>query len=151
MRYLIVFVVALALSACGGDSGTGFTLSDTKPRIQPESAYTVTESGLLIFDFEIGTGSFPAPGFNVAVEYEAWLVDGTKFDSSRDRGEPFIFPVGVGQVIAGWDEGVATMRFGGSRQLIIPPALAYGVNSAGNGLIPPNSTLIFEIELLPPG
>mgnify|MGYP002022483286 CR=1 FL=1 len=151
MRYVVLFAAVLALSACGGDSGTGINFSDTKPLDLPQSAYTETASGLFIYDIVVGTGALPTARLNVAVEYEGWLVNGTKFDSSRDRGEPFIFAVGAGQVIAGWDEGVSTMRFGGRRQLVIPPSLAYGENSAGGGLIPPNSVLIFDIELLPQG
>jgi FKBP-type peptidyl-prolyl cis-trans isomerase len=103
---------------------------------------------LLIEDIEIGTGDSPKQGQAVVVHYTGWLTNGKKFDSSIDRGEPFEFQIGVGDVIQGWDEGVMTMRVGGKRKLTIPPELAYGSRDIGDGLIPPNSTLIFEVELL---
>lgn len=112
-----------------------------------EADYTTTESGLKYYDFEEGTGETPEVGQEVEVHYTGWLEDGTMFDSSLTRGQPFIFPVGIGQVIPGWDEGVASMKVGGKRQLVIPPELAYGERGAG-GVIPPNASLIFEVELL---
>lgn len=112
-----------------------------------ESDYTTTDSGLKYYDLEVGDGASPAAGQGVVVHYTGWLEDGTKFDSSLDRGEPATFVVGVGQVIAGWDEGLASMKVGGKRQLVIPPDLGYGAEGAG-GVIPPNATLIFEVELL---
>jgi FKBP-type peptidyl-prolyl cis-trans isomerase len=106
-----------------------------------------TPSGLQYEDLEEGTGRSPEKGQNVQVHYTGWLEDGTKFDSSHDRGQPFSFPVGAGRVIQGWDEGVASMKEGGKRKLTIPPELGYGERGAG-GVIPPNATLIFEVELL---
>ena len=113
-----------------------------------EADYTSTDSGLKYADLNAGTGESPQPGNQVIVHYIGWLEDGTMFDSSLNRGQPFAFPLGQGQVIQGWDEGVASMKVGGKRQLIIPPELGYGERGAGGGAIPPNATLIFEVELL---
>jgi peptidylprolyl isomerase len=112
-----------------------------------EADYVTTESGLKYTDFVEGDGPSPETGQTVTVHYTGWLEDGTKFDSSLDRGQPFTFAIGMGQVIAGWDEGVATMKVGGKRQLVIPSELGYGEQGAG-AVIPPNATLIFEVELL---
>lgn len=109
---------------------------------------TTTITGLKYIDFVEGKGESPKQGQMVTVHYTGTLTDGKKFDSSVDRGEPLTFPIGVGRVIKGWDEGVMTMRVGGKRRLIIPAALGYGARGAGNGAIPPNATLIFEVELL---
>lgn len=106
-----------------------------------------SEGGLRWRTLEAGEGATAGPGDTAVVHYTGWLPDGTKFDSSRDRGEPLRFVVGAGQVIAGWDEGVAGMQEGETRQLVIPPALGYGARGAGD-VIPPNATLVFEVELL---
>ena len=108
---------------------------------------TTTATGLVIEELTVGAGAAAAAGQQVTVHYTGWLTDGTKFDSSKDRGDPFVFPLGARRVIAGWDEGVQGMRVGGLRKLTIPPALGYGARGAG-GVIPPNATLVFEVELL---
>lgn len=117
------------------------------PEETPEETLMTTDSGLQYVDVVEGTGAMPQPGQRVTVHYTGTLEDGTKFDSSRDRGRPFTFQIGVGQVIKGWDEGVGTMRVGGQRKLVIPSELGYGSRGAG-GVIPPNATLLFDVELL---
>ena len=108
---------------------------------------STTPSGLIIDELVVGAGAAAAAGQQVTVHYTGWLTDGTKFDSSKDRGDPFIFPLGAGRVIKGWDEGVQGMKIGGKRKLTMPPALGYGARGAGD-VIPPNATLVFEVELL---
>jgi FKBP-type peptidyl-prolyl cis-trans isomerase FkpA len=108
---------------------------------------TTTPSGLTIEEVTVGTGATATAGQKVTVHYTGWLTNGTKFDSSKDRGDPFEFPLGGGRVIKGWDEGVQGMKIGGKRKLTIPPGLGYGARGAG-GVIPPNATLVFEVELL---
>jgi peptidylprolyl isomerase len=112
-----------------------------------EKDFITTESGLKYYDLKTGTGDSPEAGQTVLVHYTGWLTDGTQFDSSVDRGEPFSFVLGEGSVISGWDEGLATMKVGGKRQLVIPPDLGYGDQGSGS-VIPPGATLIFEVELL---
>lgn len=107
----------------------------------------MTDSGLKYEDLVEGDGEQATAGNNVTVHYTGWLTDGTKFDSSLDRNDPFRFPLGGGRVIRGWDEGVQGMKVGGKRRLTIPPQLGYGAAGAG-GVIPPNATLVFEVELL---
>jgi FKBP-type peptidyl-prolyl cis-trans isomerase FkpA len=112
---------------------------------------TTTPSGLIIEDVIVGEGATAAAGQDVKVHYTGWLTDGIikgrKFDSSKDRNDPFVFPLGAGHVIKGWDEGVQGMKVGGTRMLTIPPGLGYGARGA-SGVIPPNATLLFEVELL---
>jgi FKBP-type peptidyl-prolyl cis-trans isomerase FkpA len=112
-----------------------------------ENAVITTSSGLQYEDLTEGTGPEARSGQTVQVHYTGWLTDGKKFDSSLDRGSPFSFPLGAGRVIKGWDEGVAGMKVGGKRKLLIPAGLGYGARGAG-GVIPPNADLVFEVELL---
>jgi peptidylprolyl isomerase len=121
--------------------------SPNPPKSMTAENLVTTASGLQYLDFTVGTGASPEKGQTVTVHYTGTLANGEKFDSSLDRNQPFSFKIGVGQVIKGWDEGVATMKVGGKRQLIIPPDLGYGARGAG-GVIPPNATLNFEVELL---
>lgn len=113
-------------------------------------AETTTASGLKYEDLVVGTGAEVKAGQSVTVHYTGWLTDGKKFDSSKDRKDPFVFPLGAGRVIKGWDEGVQGMKVGGKRKLTIPPGIGYGSRGAGS-VIPPNATLIFEVELLKAG
>ena len=112
---------------------------------------TPQSSGLIIDEVVVGSGATAAAGQHVTVHYTGWLFEngaaGKKFDSSKDRGDPFDFPLGAGHVIRGWDEGVQGMKIGGTRKLTIPPEMGYGARGAG-GVIPPNATLLFEVELL---
>ena len=110
-------------------------------------ASTTSPTGLIAEEVVIGQGALAGAGQKVKVHYTGWLTDGKKFDSSKDRNDPFVFVLGAGGVIKGWDEGVQGMKVGGKRKLTIPPALGYGTQGAG-GVIPPNATLVFEVELL---
>lgn len=119
----------------------------TTPASESSENVVTTDSGLQYVDLTEGTGATPQTGQTVVVHYTGTLENGQKFDSSRDRNQPFKFKLGVGQVIKGWDEGISTMKVGGRRKLIIPADLGYGARGAG-GVIPPNATLIFDVELL---
>jgi peptidylprolyl isomerase len=139
------FSIALAVAS------TFLLVVPTTASAQTAGKIMTTASGLQIIDGTVGTGASPKPGQVCVMHYTGWLYEdgkkGKKFDSSVDRNEPFEFPIGQRRVIAGWDEGVATMKVGGKRTLIIPPALGYGARGAG-GAIPPNATLMFDVELL---
>lgn len=143
---LVVLLLVIALPACSSNGDN--TDDPPTPRTVEAADFTTTESGLQYHDFTEGDGAEAATGDRVTVHYNGWLeADSTLFDSSVQRGQPFSFELGAGQVIEGWDEGVAGMRVGGERQLVIPPALGYGDQGAGDA-IPPGATLIFEVELL---
>jgi peptidylprolyl isomerase len=157
MRFSIL--LCLAVVACGGEKPANTPSSDAqsppstpatqdndvKPTIDLASM-TKTPSGLAYKDTKVGTGPVAQNGQTASVQYTGWLEDGKKFDSSRDRNEPFAFTLGAGQVIKGWDEGVAGMHVGGRRLLVIPANLGYGAGGAGP--IPPNATLVFDVELI---
>jgi peptidylprolyl isomerase len=163
-RFVVVVVLVAGLglvatvAACGGNdaeasptpsaslaqSPSGTQAAGGPPAVSGEP--TTTASGLQFIDVKVGDGASPQTGQTVVVHYTGWLANGTKFDSSVDRGQPFSFVIGTGQVIKGWDEGVATMKVGGKRRLIIPPELGYGANDYGP--IPGNAQLIFDVELI---
>ncbi|WP_026734395.1 FKBP-type peptidyl-prolyl cis-trans isomerase [Fischerella sp. PCC 9605] len=162
--FMLVCVVVLVLAQVGGgkqESAIAAQVTEMTPApttvienntlmaSNPSSDENVvtTPSGLKYIELEEGTGATPKTGQTVKVHYTGTLEDGTKFDSSRDRNQPFKFKIGTGQVIKGWDEGLSTMKVGGRRQLIIPAELGYGARGAG-GVIPPNATLVFDVELL---
>ncbi len=145
MKSYIVYVV-LAIVILIGGYYISINLEKTKNNITPEN--NITNNELQITDEIIGTGTEAKNGNTVSVHYSGTLLDGKKFDSSYDRGTPFSFHLGAGEVIKGWDQGVIGMKVGGKRKLTIPPDLAYGSQEIGKGLIPANSTLVFEIELL---
>ena len=145
-----------ALSALGAALAAAgiLTTGARRATAQTPGSTMTTPSGLKIIDSKVGTGASPKRGQICVMHYTGWLYDetakdhhGKKFDSSVDRNEPFEFPIGQGQVIAGWDEGVASMKVGGKRTLIIPAKLGYGTRGAG-GVIPPNATLVFDVELI---
>jgi peptidylprolyl isomerase len=152
LRYAIIVVTALALVFPGCSKKESPEQVAEQPSSQVERMETsgqevTTASGLKYVDIKIGKGESPQKGQTAVVHYTGWLTDGKKFDSSVERGMPFEFAIGQGKVIKGWDEGVSTMKVGGKRKLIIPPELGYGGRGAG-GVIPPNATLVFEVELL---
>ena len=141
-------LLAFVLAACGSEEGADEPEEDVAAAEEEcDTSEVTTDSGLIIQDIECGTGEEAETGQTVTVHYDGTLEDGTKFDSSRDRGEPFSFPLGAGQVIPGWDEGVVGMKPGGVRKLTIPSDLAYG-DAGRPPVIPPSATLIFEIELI---
>lgn len=143
----LLFLLTPLLTACDtGPNNEEPPVNTPAPRTVAEADYTVTETGLKYYDFEVGTGEQAQNGDVVSVHYHGWLTNGQLFDSSYLRQQPFIFILGNGTVIPGWDEGLLNMRVGGERQLVIPPDLAYG--EAGRGSIPPNATIIFEVELV---
>lgn len=155
MKQKIIFGLALAafsLMGCKKDEAKTETKANAEAASAPatqnvgESPVTQNADTLKIEDQKVGTGDTAVPGKTVVVHYTGWLTNGTKFDSSVDRNEAFEFPLGQGRVIQGWDQGVANMKVGGKRKLTIPPALGYGARDLG--VIPPNSTLVFEVELL---
>jgi FKBP-type peptidyl-prolyl cis-trans isomerase len=150
-RFSIALVITFSITWAGA-----FLLAAPSGAVAQTAGKTTgktmtTDSGLQIIDGTVGTGATPKPGQICVMHYTGWLYEdgkkGKKFDSSVDRNEPFEFPIGQRRVIAGWDEGVASMKVGGKRTLIIPPALGYGARGAG-GVIPPNATLMFDVELL---
>ena len=145
---LLVVCLIVVISACSkkGDAPVSKTATPAPATAVPaQLVAAVTE--LKIEDTQVGSGKVAETGQNVTVHYTGWLTNGTKFDSSKDHGQPFTFPLGGGRVIKGWDKGVAGMKVGGVRKLTIPPDLGYGSRGAG-GVIPPNATLVFEVELL---
>ncbi len=140
-RFMKLAAIAILAAATAISS---YAAQDAK---KPESQTVTTASGLKYVDVVVGKGASPVAGKQVKVHYTGTLENGKKFDSSLDRGQPFSFVIGVGQVIPGWDEGVMTMKVGGKRKLIIPSRLGYGTRGAG-AAIPPNATLLFDVELL---
>lgn len=161
--FMLVCVALLVVGQVGGKQNTAIAsqLTQTPPApttltenntliasdTMSDAKVVTTSSGLKYIEVKEGTGATPQTGQTVEVHYTGTLENGTKFDSSRDRGQPFDFKIGLGQVIKGWDEGLSTMKVGGQRQLIIPPELGYGSRGAG-GVIPPNAILHFDVELL---
>ncbi len=148
MRPLTGLTILLALAACGPQGERAAASGGFNPQLGIDTtALARTESGLRYVDIAKGQGEEASAGRTATVHYTGWLANGKKFDSSRDRNEPFSFTIGAQQVIAGWDEGVAGMRVGGRRKLVIPPELGYGAAGAPPD-IPPNSILVFDVELM---
>jgi len=154
LALLVVAALGCQQSQSGSTSSSTTTSSasetpapSTTPSTAPAAGEVTMPNGLKYVDLKVGDGTLAESGKTVVVHYTGWLTDNTKFDSSVDRGEPFSFQLGAGQVIRGWDEGVKGMRVGGKRKLTIPPDLGYGERGAG-GAIPPNATLVFDVEVL---
>jgi FKBP-type peptidyl-prolyl cis-trans isomerase len=154
IKYGVVIFAVLALAAIAftQTAKKPTKIVHTRPNTKAPTKVTgdgvKTDSGLQYWDIVVGTGKVAKEGDGVRVHYTGWLTNGKKFDSSVDAGRPFTFVLGNGEVIKGWDEGVAGMKVGGKRQLHIPPDLGYGESGTPDGTIPPNSTLIFEVQLL---
>ena len=150
-KYVVTVAIILALTAvfvvAQGAARKPATSNTTSPSKVTGEGVT-TPSGLMYWDIRVGNGEFAKEGKHVRVHYTGWLTTGKKFDSSVDAGKPFDFTIGNREVIKGWEEGVAGMRVGGKRQLRIPPALGYGAEGTPDGSIPPNATLIFDVQLL---
>lgn len=146
----LAFCLIVLTSACAKSDEASNSNAPAQAPAKTEPAKPATEvkvTELKTEEIKVGTGAEAVAGKTVSVHYTGWLVDGTKFDSSKDRGQPFSFPLGGGRVIKGWDQGVAGMKVGGTRKLTIPASLGYGDRGAG-GIIPPGATLVFEVELL---
>lgn len=146
---LLLLIVAIVIPACSQKEAktAAEKTTATEPQAATQAGAVKNPSGLSYTDLVPGKGAAPVSGKTVTVHYTGWLEDGKKFDSSLDRGQPFVFRIGAGEVIPGWDEGVMSMKVGGKRKLFIPAQLGYGAAGAG-GVIPPNANLIFEVELL---
>lgn len=142
---LLLLIAAVSIPACSEKESKTATGKGVETQIAAGAVKTA--SGLSYTDLVVGTGAVPVSGKKVTVHYTGTLENGKKFDSSLDRGQPFVFRIGAGEVIPGWDEGVISMKVGGKRKLIVPSQLGYGPAGAG-GVIPPNATLIFDVELL---
>jgi FKBP-type peptidyl-prolyl cis-trans isomerase len=146
MLSLLPLACALALAGCAHTERTAPAAATARPAA-PESKVHRLASGLVYEDLVVGSGTMADPGLLTSVHYTGWLLNGTKFDSSYDRGRPYKFQLGAASVIRGWDEGVKGMRVGGKRKLTIPPDMAYGPEGRAP-VIPPNAVLVFEVELV---
>lgn len=144
----IAIVIAISASWAMGQNATTKTVASTTAPAKVTGPGVKTDDGLQYWEIRVGNGQTAKEGSRVRVHYTGWLTNGKKFDSSVDVGKPFDFTIGNGEVIKGWEEGVAGMRVGGRRQLRIPPSLGYGADGTPGGPIPPNATLIFDIQLL---
>lgn len=141
MKKFLILMALVLVAGCHRNE------AESEGTAMPAQKVTTAE-GLMLEDLQVGTGVEAVSGKKIKVHYTGWLVNGTKFDSSVDRNEPFEFVLGAGSVIQGWDKGFGGMKVGGKRKLTIPPELGYGKRAVGSGLIPANSTLIFDVELL---